>query len=155
MKTPKMNIMSKKNKKQNEELIERIKEIQSQLNDVKSDAGIEVEEGGIISTRQQLEESIDIALKKFKKEGGIIFTRQQLEDFLIEYTNKVNQFIFDEAFSNIDSDEVVSFDVDGREINTFVDEDKLRDAFIEATESVESDIIMEYADEAMAEVGVI
>ena len=123
--------MSKKNKKQNEELIERIKEIQSQLNDVKSDAGIEVEE------------------------GDIIFTRQQLEDFLIEYTNKVNQFIFDEAFSNIDSDEVVSFDVDGREINTFVDEDKLRDAFIEATESVESDIIMEYADEAMAEVGVI
>ena len=126
-----MNIMSKKNKKQNEELIERIKEIQSQLNDVKSDAGIVVEE------------------------GDIVFTRQQLEDFLVEYTNKVNQFIFDEAFSNIDSDEVVSFDVDGREINTFVDEDKLRDVFIEATESVESDIIMEYADEAMSEVGVI
>lgn len=123
--------MSKKNKNQNAELIERIKEIQSQLNDVKSDAGIVVEE------------------------GDIVFTRQQLEDFLVEYTNKVNQFIFDEAFSNIDSDEVVSFDVDGREINTYVDEDKLRDAFIEATESVESDIIMEYADEAMAEVGVI
>ena len=131
MKTPKMNIMSKKNKKQNEELIERIKEIQSQLNDVKSDAGIVIEE------------------------GDIVFTRQQLEDFLVEYTNKVNQYIFDEAFSNIDSDEVVSFDVDGREINTFVDEDKLRDVFIEATESVESDIIMEYADEAMSEVGVI
>ena len=126
-----MNIMSKKNKKQNEELIERIKEIQSQLNDVKSDAGIVVEE------------------------GDIVFTRQQLEDFLVEYTNKVNQYIFDEAFSNIDSDEVVSFDVDGREINTFVDEDKLRDVFIEATELVESDIIMEYADEAMSEVGVI
>ena len=123
--------MSKKNKKQNDELIERIKEIQSQLNDVKSDAGIVVEE------------------------GDIVFTRQQLEDFLVEYTNKVNQFIFDEAFSNLDSDEVVSFDVDGREINTYVDEDKLRDAFIEATESVESDIIMEYADEAMSEVGVI
>jgi len=131
MKTPKMNIMSKKNKKQNAELIERINEIQSQLNDVKSDAGIEVEE------------------------GNIVFTREQLENFLVEYTNKVNQYIFDEAFSNIDSDEVVSFDVDGREINTYVDEDKLRDAFIEATEGVESDIIMEYADEAMAEVGLI
>jgi uncharacterized protein related to proFAR isomerase len=131
MKIPKMNIMSKKNKKQNAELIERINEIQSQLNDVKSDAGVEVEE------------------------GEIVFTRQQLEDFLVEYTNKVNQYIFDEAFSNIDSDEVVSFDVDGREINTYVDEDKLRDAFTEATESVESDIIMEYADEAMSEVGVI
>jgi len=131
MKIPKMNIMSKKNKNQNAELIERIKEIQSQLNDVKSDAGIVVEE------------------------GDIVFTRQQLEDFLVEYTNKVNQYIFDEAFSNIDSDEVVSFDVDGREINTYVDEDKLRDAFTEATESVDSDIIMEYADEAMSEVGVI
>ena len=123
--------MSKKNKKQNAELIERINELQSQLNDVKSDAGMEVEE------------------------GNIVFTREQLENFLVEYTNKVNQYIFDEAFSNIDSDEVVSFDVDGREINTYVDEDKLRDAFIEATEGVESDIIMEYADEAMAEVGLI
>lgn len=123
--------MSKKNKKQNNELIERIKEIQSQIAEIQSEAGIEVEE------------------------GDIVFTREQLENFLIEYTNKVNQFIFDEAFSNLDSDEVVSFDVDGREINTFIDEDKLRDAFIEATESVESDIIMEYADEAMAEVGVI
>lgn len=123
--------MSKKNKKQNNELIERIKEIQSQIAEIQSEAGIEVEE------------------------GDIVFTREQLENFLIEYTNKVNQFIFDEAFSNLDSDEVVSFDVDGREINTFIDEDKLRDAFIEATESVESDIIMEYADEAMVEVGVI
>ena len=123
--------MSKKNKNQNAELIERIKEIQSQLNDVKSDAGIVVEE------------------------GDIVFTREQLENFLVEYTNKINQYIFDEAFSNIDSDEIVSFDVDGREINTYVDEDKLRDAFIEATESVESDIIMEYADEAMSEAGVI
>ena len=123
--------MSKKNKKQNDELIERIKEIQSQIAEIQSEAGIEVEE------------------------GDIVFTREQLENFLIEYTNKVNQFIFDEAFSNLDSDEVVSFDVDGREINSFIDEDKLRDAFIEATESVESDIIMEYADEAMVEVGVI
>lgn len=126
-----MNIMSKKNKKQNAELIERLNEIQSQLNEIKTDAGMEVEE------------------------GNIVFTREQLENFLVEYTNKVNQYIFDEAFSNIDSDEVVSFDVDGREINTYVDEDKLRDAFIEATEGVESDIIMEYADEAMSEVGLI
>ena len=124
-----MNIMGKKNKKQNNELIERINEIQSQLNEIKTDAGVE--------------------------ETEFTFTREQLENFLIEYTNKVNQYIFDEAFSNIDSDEVVSFDVDGREINTYIDEDKLRDAFTEATESVESDTIMEYADEAMSEVGVI
>ena len=122
--------MSKKNKNQNAELIERIKEIQSQLNDVKSDAGMEVEE------------------------GEIVFTRQQLEDFLIEYTVKVNQFIFDEMVNSLDSDEIVSVDVDGREITTYFDEDKLRDAFTEATEGVESDIIMEYADEAMSEVGV-
>lgn len=121
--------MGKKNKKQNNELIERINEIQSQLNEIKTDAGVE--------------------------ETEFTFTREQLENFLIEYTNKVNQYIFDEAFSNIDSDEVVSFDVDGREINTYIDEDKLRDAFTEATESVESDTIMEYADEAMSEVGVI
>ena len=123
--------MSKKNKNQNAELIERLKEIQSQLNDVKSDAGIVVEE------------------------GDIVFTRQQLEDFLVEYTNKVNQYIFDEMFSRLDADNVVLLEIDGREITTYVDEDKLRDAFTEATESVESDIIMEYADEAMSEVGVI
>ena len=122
--------MSKKNKKQNEELIERIKEIQSQLNDVKSDAGMEVEQ------------------------GDIVFTREQLENFLIEYTNKVNQYIFDEMINSLDSDEIVTVDIDGREITTYVDEDKLRDVFTEATEGVESDIIMEYADEAMAEVGV-
>jgi len=58
--------MSKKNKNQNNELIEKLNEIQSQLNDVKSDAGIVVEE------------------------ADIVFTRQQLEDFLVEYTNKVN-----------------------------------------------------------------
>ncbi len=123
--------MSKKNKKQNAELIERINEIQSQLNDVKSDAGIEVEE------------------------GDIVFTREQLENFLVEYTNRVNQYIFDEMVNSLDSDEIVTVDVDGREITTYVDEDKLRDVFTEATEGVESDIIMEYADEAMAEVGVI
>ena len=122
--------MSKKNKKQNAELIERLNEIQSQLNDVKSDAGMEVEE------------------------GDIVFTREQLENFLVEYTNKVNQYIFDEMVNSLDSDEIVTVDVDGREITTYVDEDKLRDAFIEATEGVASDIIMEYADEAMSEVGV-
>ena len=125
-----MNIMSKKNKKQNAELIERLNEIQSQLNDVKSDAGIEVEE------------------------GDIVFTREQLENFLVEYTNRVNQYIFDEMFNSLDSDDAVAIDVDGREINASIDEDVLRDAFIEATEGVESDIIMEYADEAMSEVGV-
>jgi len=130
MKTPKMNIMSKKKKNQNAELIERLNEIQSQLNEVRTDAGVE-------------------------GDAQYTFTRQQLEDFLADYTNRVNQYIFDEAFSNIDSDEVVSFDVDGREINSYVDEDKLRDAFVEATESVDSDTIMEYADEAMSEIGVI
>ena len=123
--------MSKKNKKQNAELIERLNEIQSQLNDVKSDAGMEVEE------------------------GDIVFTREQLENFLVEYTNRVNQYIFDEVANSLDSDEIVTVDIDGREITTYVDEDKLRDAFIEATEGVASDIIMEYADEAMSEVGLI
>jgi hypothetical protein len=56
--------------------------------------------------------------------------------------------------NSLDSDEIVTVDIDGREITTYVDEDKLRDVFTEATEGVESDIIMEYADEAMAEVGV-
>lgn len=124
-----MNIMSKKNKKQNAELIERLNEIQSQLNEIKTDAGIE--------------------------ETEFTFTREQLENFLVEYTNKVNQYIFDEVANSLDSDEIVTVDVDGREITTYVDEDKLRDAFIEATEGVESDIIMEYADEAMSEVGLI
>ena len=113
---------------------------------------IPVIEKGFISEPELID--FILGYKKLVK-ANIVFTRQQLEDFLVEYTNKVNQYIFDEAFSNIDSDEVVSFDVDGREINTYVDEDKLRDAFTEATESVESDIIMEYADEAMSEVGVI
>jgi hypothetical protein len=122
--------MSKKNKNQNSELIEKLNEIQSQLNDVKSDAGIVVEE------------------------GDIVFTRQQLEDFLVEYTNKVNEFVFDEMFGSLDADEVVSFDVDGREINPYINEDVLKDSFMEATSNVDTDIIMEYADEAMSEVGV-
>jgi hypothetical protein len=123
--------MSKKNKNQNSELIEKLNEIQSQLNDVKSDAGIVVEE------------------------ADIVFTRQQLEDFLVEYTNKVNEFVFDEMFGSLDADEVVSFDVNGREINPYINEDVLKDSFMEATSNVDTDIIMEYADEAMSEVGVM
>jgi len=131
MKTQKMNIMSKKNKKQNSELIEKLNEIQSQLNDVKSDAGIVVEE------------------------ADIVFTRQQLEDFLVEYTNKVNEYIFDEMYGSLDTDNVVSFEVDGREITPTIDEDSLRDVLMEATANIDSDIMMEYAEEAMSEVGVI
>jgi len=131
MKTPKMNIMSKKNKKQNSELIEKLNEIQSQLNEVKSDAGIVVED------------------------ADIVFTRQQLEDFLVEYTNKVNEFVFDEMYRSLDTDEVVSFDIDGREINPYINEDTLKETFMEATSNVDTDIIMEYADEAMSEVGVM
>ena len=123
--------MSKKNKKQNSELIEKLNEIQSQLNEVKSDAGIVVEE------------------------ADIVFTRQQLEDFLVEYTNKVNEYVFDEMYRSLDTDEVVSFDIDGREINPYINEDTLKDTFMEATANIEADIIMEYADEAMSEVGVM
>ena len=130
MKTQKMNIMSKKNKNQNNELIEKLNEIQSQLNDIKSDAGVEVEE-------------------------TITFTREQLQDFLVEYTNKVNEYVFDETYNSIDTDEVISLDVDGREINPSINEDTLRDCFMEATSNLDTDIIMEYADEAMSEVGVI
>ena len=131
MKIPKMNIMGKKNKNKNEELIERLNEIQLQLNEVKSEAGFVVEE------------------------TDIVFTRQQLEDFLIEYTNKLNQYIFDEMFNSLDDNDVVSIEVDGRVITPSIDEDILRDAFATATLEVDSDIIMEYADEAMSEVGVI
>jgi hypothetical protein len=131
MKTQKMNIMSKKNKKQNNELIDKLNDIQAQLNEVKSDAGIVVEE------------------------GDIVFTRQQLEDFLVEYTNKVNEYVFDEMYRSLDTDEVVSFDIDGREINPYINEDTLKDTFMEATANIEADIIMEYADEAMSEVGVM
>ncbi len=123
--------MSKKNKKQNSELIEKLNEIQSQLNEVKSDAGIVVEE------------------------ADIVFTRQQLEDFLVEYTNKVNEFVFDEMYGSLDTDDVVSFDVEGREINPYINEDVLKDSFMGATANLETDVIMEYADEAMSEVGVM
>ena len=123
--------MAKKNKNQNTELIERLNEIQLELNEIKSDAGFVVEE------------------------ADIVFTRQQLEDFLIEYTNKVNQYIFDEMFNSLDDNDVVSIEVDGRVITPSIDEDILRDAFATATIEVDSDIIMEYADEAMSEVGVI
>ena len=122
--------MSKKNKNQNNELIEKLNEIQSQLNDVKSDAGIVVEE------------------------ADIVFTRQQLEDFLVEYTNKVNEYVFDEMIGSLDAEEVVSFEVDGREINPSINEDTLKEYFTEATANIDTDIIMEYADEAMSEVGV-
>ena len=127
MKTQKMNIMSKKNKKQNSELIEKLNEIQSQLNDVKSDAGIEVED-------------------------SVTFTREQLENFLVEYTSKVNQFIFDEMYNSLDHENVVSFEVEGNTITPFIDEDLLRETFNEATYNVDSDVIMEYADEAISEV---
>ena len=123
--------MSKKNKKQNSELIEKLNEIQSQLNEVKSDAGIVVED------------------------ADIVFTRQQLEDFLVEYTNKVNEYVFDEMYRSIDTDDVISIDIDGREINPYINEDMLKETFMEATANIEADIIMEYADEAMSEVGVI
>ena len=79
---------------------------------------------------------------------------RHLEDFLVEYTNKVNEYVFDEMIGSIDADEVVSFDVDGREINPYINEDVLKDSFMEATSNVDTDIIMEYADEAMSEVGV-
>ena len=123
--------MSKKNKKQNSELIEKLNEIQSQLNEVKSEAGFVVEE------------------------ADIVFTREQLENFLVEYTNKVNEYIFDEMYGSLDTDNVVSFEVDGREITPTIDEDSLRDVLMEATANIDSDIMMEYAEEAMSEVGVI
>ena len=120
--------MSKKDKKQNTELIEKLIEIQSQLNEVKSEAGIVVEE------------------------GDIVFTREQLENFLVEYTSKVNQFIFDEMYNSLDHENVVSFEVEGNTITPFIDEDLLRETFNEATYNVDSDVIMEYADEAISEV---
>ena len=122
--------MAKKNKKQNEELIEKLIEIQSQLNEVKSEAGVEVE-------------------------GDIVFTREQLEDFLIEYTGKINECIFDEMISSLEANDVVTIEVDGRVIIPSIDEDALRDAFVSATGEIHSDIIMDCADEVMSEVGVI
>ena len=126
-----MNIMSKKgkNKNQNAELIERLNEIQSQLNEVKVDAGVE--------------------------ETEFAFTREQLETFLTEYTSKISRTIFDEMFSELDSDDVVSFDVDGREINAYIDEDTLGDKFVDASEKVESNLMMDVAEEVMSDIGVI
>ena len=123
--------MSKKNKNQNIELIEKLKEIQLQINDIQSEAGIVVED------------------------ADIVFTREQLENFLINYTNKVNSFIFDEMFNSLDANDVVTIEVEGRVIVPSIDEDSLRDEFINTTDEVDSDIIMEFADEAMIEVGVI
>lgn len=122
--------MSKKNKNQNSELIEKLKEIQSQISEIKSEAGIEVE-------------------------GDIVFTREQLENFLIEYTGKINECIFDEMINSLEANDVVTFEVDGRLIIPSIDEDVLRDALVSATGEIHSDIIMDCADEVMSEVGVI
>jgi hypothetical protein len=131
MKTPKMNIMSKKDKKQNAELIEKLNEIQSQLNDIKSESGFVVED------------------------ADIVFTREQLENFLVEYTTKINELIFDEMYNSLDHENVVTFDIDGNTIIPTIDEELLKDAFNEATYNVETDVIMDFADEVMSEVGVI
>jgi hypothetical protein len=123
-----MNIMSKKDKKQNSELIEKLKEIQSQISEIKSEAGIVVEE------------------------GDIVFTREQLEDFLIEYTGKINEHIFEEMYNSLDHENVVTFDVEGNRIIPTIDEDLLKDAFNDATYNVETNVMMDFADEAISEV---
>ncbi len=126
-----MNIMSKKDKKQNAELIEKLNEIQSQLNDIKSESGFVVED------------------------ADIVFTREQLENFLVEYTTKINELIFDEMYNSLDHENVVTFDIDGNTIIPTIDEEFLKDAFNEATYNVETNVMMDFADEAMSEVGVI
>ena len=123
--------MAKKNKNQNVELIEKLKEIQSQISEIQSEAGIVVEE------------------------SDIVFTREQLENFLVEYTNKINYHIFEEMYNSLDHENVVTFDVEGNRIIPTIDEDLLKDTFNEATYNVETDVIMDFADEAMAEVGII
>ena len=123
--------MAKKNKNQNVELIEKLKEIQSQISEIQSEAGIVVEE------------------------SDIVFTREQLENFLVEYTNKINDHIFEEMYNSLDHENVVTFDVEGNRIIPTIDEDLLKDTFNEATYNVETDVIMDFADEAMAEVGII
>jgi hypothetical protein len=120
--------MAKKNKNQNVELIEKLKEIQLQISEIQSEAGIVVEE------------------------ADIVFTREQLENFLVEYTTKVNEFIFDEMYNSLDHENVVSFEVEGNTITPFIDEDLLRETFNEATYNVETDVIMGFADEAISEV---
>jgi hypothetical protein len=119
--------MSKKNKNQNVELIEKLIEIQSQLNEVKSEAGVEVE-------------------------GDIVFTREQLENFLVEYTGKINEHIFEEMYNSLDHENVVTFDVEGNRIIPTIDEDLLKDAFNEATYNVETNVMMDFADEVISEV---
>lgn len=57
-------------------------------------------------------------------------------------------------FANLESDEVVSFEVDGREINAQIDEDNLKNMVMNATYELPSDIMMEFADETLAEIGV-
>jgi len=123
-----MNIMSKKDKKQNAELIEKLNEIQSQLNEVKSDEGIIVEE------------------------ADIVCTREQLENFLVEYTTKINEHIFEEMYNSLDHENVVTFDVEGNRIIPTIDEDLLKDAFNDATYNVETDVMMDFADDAISEV---
>ena len=123
--------MSKKNKNQNNELIEKLNDIQSQLNEVKSDAGIVVEE------------------------PDFVFTREQLEEILTAYTSRISRTVFEEMFSNLDAEDVVSFDVDGREINPYIDEDSLGDKFVDASDSVESSVMMDVAEEVMSDIGVI
>jgi hypothetical protein len=68
---------------------------------------------------------------------------------------KRSEFVFDEMYGSLDTDDVVSFDVDGREINPYINEDVLKDSFMGATANLETDVIMEYADEAMSDIGVI
>jgi hypothetical protein len=119
--------MAKKNKNQNSELIEKLIEIQSQLNEVKSEAGVEVE-------------------------GDIVFTREQLENFLVEYTSKINELIFNEMYNSLDHENVVTFDVEGNRIIPTIDEDLLKDAFNEATYNVETNVMMDFADDAISEV---
>jgi hypothetical protein len=120
--------MAKKNKNQNVELIEKLKEIQSQISEIQSEAGIVVEE------------------------SDIVFTREQLENFLVEYTCKINEYIFDEMINSLEANDLVTFEVDGRLIIPSIDEDVLRDALVSATGEIHSDIIMDCADEAISEV---
>jgi hypothetical protein len=120
--------MAKKNKNQNVELIEKLKEIQSQISEIQSEAGIVVEE------------------------SDIVFTREQLENFLVEYTCKINEYIFDEMINSLEANDVVSLEFEGRVVIPSIDEEVLRDAFVSATIEVDSDIIMEYAEDAISEV---
>ena len=57
--------------------------------------------------------------------------------------------------NSLEANDVVTIEVEGRVIVPSIDEDSLRDEFINATDEVDTSIIMEFADEAMVEVGVI